>query len=193
MLSGRRTCISVLINAVLLLSTSTLQSVSFCMKTFWITAFVLCVCMYVYISPLRQGQQCFTTDRCLQLLSCQSFSHDVSCNTFWKLLIIWHWVWTKFFFLLLLLPCNSSSFCKAGLHFKLLPRRRKGVILPILCCKDLCASDKSSAAAVPQRGGSSSTDAVWARRVVHSAVLVARGTSQEKLLLDLGLDRAAHP
>lgn len=97
MLSRRRTCISVLINAVLLLSTSTLQSVSFYMKTFWITAFVLRVCMYIF-SPLRQGQQCFTTDGCLQLLSCQSFSHDVSCNTFWKLLIIWHWVWTKFFF-----------------------------------------------------------------------------------------------
>lgn len=52
----------------------------------------------VYISPLKQGQLFLTAEHCLQLLSCQSFSHDMSRNTFWKLLIFRDWVRAKFFF-----------------------------------------------------------------------------------------------
>lgn len=58
--------------------------------------YYMCVCVCVCISTLKQGQLCLTAEHCLQLLSCQSFFHDMSHNTFWKLLIFRDWVQTKF-------------------------------------------------------------------------------------------------
>lgn len=58
--------------------------------------YCICVCVCVCISTLKQGQLCLTAEHCLQLLFCQSFSHDMSHNTFWKLLIFRDWVQTKF-------------------------------------------------------------------------------------------------